>query len=373
MRIETVAVHAGADRDPVTRAVSPPIHLSTNYELGPGSEQIGGYIYGRNANPTQDRLESALAALEGGEAALAFGSGVAAGAALLQAIPPGSHVIFPDDVYYVYRQMAVEYLPRWGMESTIVDMSDLAALAAAVRPTTRLLWAETPSNPLLKVTDLAAVSEIARRAGALSLVDNTFATPILQRPIERGFDLVLHSTTKYMGGHGDVQGGAVVFRRRDALFEATRHVRDVQGAVASPFSSWLVLRGLRSLPCRVERHSSNAMEVARFLAARSGVRGVHYPGLPGDPGHAVAARQMSAFGGMLSFHVDDGREAAVRATSRTRLFVNATSLGGPESLIEHRFSSEGQGSKTPDDLLRLSVGLESAQDLIEDLDQALER
>ena len=371
MRIETVAVHAGADRDPVTRAVSPPIHLSTNYELGPGSEQIGGYIYGRNANPTQDRLESALAALEGGEAALAFGSGVAAGAALLQAIPPGSHVIFPDDVYYVYRQMAVEYLPRWGMESTIVDMSDLAALAAAVRPTTRLLWAETPSNPLLKVTDLAAVSEIARRAGALCLVDNTFATPILQRPIESGFDLVLHSTTKYMGGHGDVQGGALVFRRRDTLFEAARHVRDVQGAVASPFSSWLVLRGLRSLPCRVERHSSNAMEVARFLASRLGVRGVHYPGLPGDPGHGVAARQMSAFGGMLSFNVRGGREEAQAVTAKTKIFTRATSLGGTESLIEHRASSEGVGSQTAENLLRVSVGLEHADDLVEDLIQAL--
>jgi cystathionine gamma-synthase len=257
------------------------------------------------------------------------------------------------------------------MESSIVDMTDLAGLAAAVRPSTRLVWAESPSNPLLRVTDLAAVAQIAHRSGALCLVDNTFATPILQRPIESGFDLVLHSTTKYMGGHGDVQGGAVVFAHRDAVFDAARHVRDVQGAVASPFSSWLVLRGLRSLPCRVERHSSNALEVARFLASRPGVGDVHYPGLPSDRGHDVAARQMTAFGGMLSFHVRAGREGAVRATSRTRLFVNATSLGGPESLIEHRASSEGHGSRTPDDLLRLSVGLESAQDLIEDLDQAL--
>jgi cystathionine gamma-synthase len=371
VRIETVAVHAGADRDPVTRAVAPPIHLSTNYELGPGSEQIGGYIYARNSNPTQDRLESALAALEGGEAALVFGSGVAAGAAILQAIPAGAHVVFPDDVYYVYRQMAVEYLPRWGMEASIVDMTDLAGLAAAMRANTRLVWAETPSNPLLKVVDLAAVAKIAKGAGALSLVDNTFATPILQRPVESGFDVVLHSTTKYMGGHGDVQGGALVFARRDGLADQVRHVRDVQGAVAAPFTSWLVLRGLRSLACRVERHAANALAVARFLAGRQGVRAVHYPGLPDDPGHAVAARQMSAFGGMLSFQVRDGREAAVRATARTKLFVNATSLGGPESLIEHRASSEGSGSRTPEDLLRLSVGLENAEDLIEDLDQAL--
>jgi len=371
VRIETVAVHAGGDRDPVSRAVAPPIHLSTNYELGPGSERIGGYIYVRNGNPTQDRLESALAALEGGQAALVFASGVAAGAALLQAIPPGSHVVFPDDVYYVYRQMAAEYLPRWGMDSSIVDMTDLPGLAGAVRPNTRLIWAETPSNPLLKVVDLAAIAEIAHRAGALCLVDNTFATPILQRPIESGFDLVLHSTTKYMGGHSDVQGGAIAFARRDRLFDATRHVRDVQGGVASPFNSWLVLRGLRSLPCRVERHCSNALAVARFLASRPGVGAVHYPGLPSHPGHDVAVRQMTGFGGMLSFHVRAGREGAVAATSRTKLFINATSLGGPESLIEHRASSEGPGSRTPEDLLRLSVGLESAEDLIEDLDRAL--
>ncbi len=371
MRIETIAVHAGADRDPVSRSVAPPLHLSTNYELGPGSEKVGGHIYIRYSNPTQDRLEAALAALEGGEASMVFSSGVAGGAAVLQAMPAGSHVIFPDDVYYQFFQMASEYLPRWGLESSIVDMTDPGAVRCAVRANTRLVWAETPSNPLLKIVDLAAVSRIAREAGALALVDNTFATPILQRPIELGFDLVLHSTTKYMGGHGDVQGGAVVFARRDATLDAARRIRDVQGSVASPFNSWLVLRGLRSLPCRLERQSANAMAVAEFLETHPAVEAVHYPGLAGHPGHDVARRQMRSFGGMLSLLVREGREKAIAATVRTKLFVNATSLGGPESLIEHRASSEGPQSTTPQNLLRLSVGLESPDDLIEDLSQAL--
>lgn len=371
MRIETIAVHAGGDRDPSSHSVSPPIHLSTNYELGPGSVKLGGHIYTRYSNPTQDRLETALAALEGGEAAMAFSSGVAAGTAVLQSLPHGSHVVFPDDVYYQFHVMAAEYLPRWGLESTIVDMADLGALAAALRPTTRLVWAESPSNPLLKVVDLAAVVKLAREAGALALVDNTFATPILQRPLELGLDLVLHSTTKYMGGHSDVQGGAVVFARRDGFFDSVRRVREIQGAVASPFGSWLVLRGLRSLPCRVERHAANAAAVAGFLATHPAVEAVHYPGLPGHPGHAIAKRQMKGFGGMLSFRVRGGADPAIAVTSRTKLFVNATSLGGPESLIEHRASSEGPQSTTPKNLLRLSVGLENPQDLVEDLAQAL--
>jgi cystathionine gamma-synthase len=371
VRIETTAVHAGGDRDPVSRSVSPPIHLSTNYELGPGSVKLGGHIYTRYSNPTQDRLETALAAIEGGEAALVFSSGVAAGSAVLQALPAGSHVVFPDDVYYQFHVMAAEYLPRWGLTSTIVDMADLDAVRAAVRPTTRLVWAESPSNPLLKVVDLAAVAEIARGAGALSLVDNTFATPILQRPFDLGLDLVLHSTTKYMGGHSDVQGGAVVFPRRDALFDAVRRIREVLGAVAAPFNSWLVLRGLRSLACRVERQAASAATVAGFLATHPAVEVVHYPGLPDHPGHAIAKRQMKGFGAMLSFRVRAGAEAAIAVTARTKLFVNATSLGGPESLIEHRASSEGPQSTAPKNLLRLSVGLENPLDLVDDLAQSL--
>jgi cystathionine gamma-synthase len=372
MRFETIAVHAGAERDPATGAVSPPIHLSTTFEHGPAGERPHGYLYVREGNPTQDRLEEALAAIEGGGRAVVFGSGVAAGAAYLQSLPAGSHVVFADDIYYGIRQIADEYLPRWGMTSTAVDMADPAAIERAVRPDTKLLWAETPSNPLLKVVDVSAVARIARRAGARLLVDGTFATPALQQPLEAGADAVLHATTKYLGGHSDVQGGAIVLKTgEEDLAEKLLHVRKVLGPVASPFNSWLVLRGLRSLACRMERHASNAMALASALEAHPSVEIVHYPGLRSHPGHAIAARQMRAFGGMLSFRVRGGREEAIRVASRVKLFVIATSLGGTESLIEHRASSEGPGSSTPENLLRVSVGLEHPDDLIEDLSRAL--
>jgi cystathionine gamma-synthase len=371
MRFETLAVHAGGERDSATGSIAPPLHLSTTYEHGPAGEHPRGWMYIREGNPTQDRLEEALAAVEGGARALVFGSGLAAGAAYLQAMPAGAHVIFPDDVYYGFRAIATEYLPRWGMEATAVDMSDLTQVAAAIRPGTRLLWAETPSNPLMKIVDLEALAGIARGAGARLLVDGTFASPALQRPLALGADAVVHSTTKYFGGHSDVQGGALVLKEAGEAAEKAEHARYLLGAVASPFNSWLVLRGLRSLACRMERHSSNALALARALEHHPSVEAVHYPGLESHPGHAIAKRQMSTFGGMLSVRVRGGRDAAIRAASRVRLFVNATSLGGTESLIEHRASSEGAGSPTPQNLLRVSVGLEHAQDLIEDLTQAL--
>jgi len=371
MRFETRAVHAGGKPDPATGAVSPPIHLSTTFEHGPAAETPLGYIYIRDANPTQTRLEEALAALEGGQSALAFASGLAAAAACLQAQPAGSHLVYPSDVYYGVRALAVEFLPRWGMEATAVDMADLGAVRAALRPTTRMIWAESPSNPLMQIADLRALAEIAHGAGARLVVDGTFATPALQRPLELGADVVHHSTTKYLGGHSDVQGGALVFRESGELAEKSGHIRKIVGGVASPFNSWLILRGLRSLSCRVERASANALTVARFLEAHPAVEAVHYPGLPSHPGHAVAKGQMSAFGGMLSFRVRGGRDAALRAAARLKLFLNATSLGGTESLIEHRASSEGPGSPTPQNLLRVSVGLEHPDDLVEDLAQAL--
>ena len=371
MRFETLAVHAGGERDAATGSVSPPIHLSTTFEHGPAGERPHGWMYIREGNPTQARLEEALAAVEGGQSAFAFGSGLAAGAAYLQAMPPGAHVIFPDDTYYGFRTIAEEFLPRWGMEATAVDMSDLSRVVGALRPATRLVWAETPSNPLMKIVDLSGLAEIAHGAGARLLVDGTFASPALQRPLALGADAVVHSTTKYLGGHSDVQGGALVLKERGELAQKIEHVRHILGAVASPFNSWLVLRGLRSLACRMERHSASALELARALEGLSSVETVHYPGLESHPGHGVAKRQMSAFGGMLSVRVRGGKDAAVRAASRVRLFVNATSLGGVESLIEHRASSEGPGSPTPQNLLRVSVGLEHPQDLIEDLAQAL--
>jgi cystathionine gamma-synthase len=372
MRFETMTVHAGGERDPATGALAPPIHLSTTFEHGPSGERPHGYLYVREGNPTQDRLEQALAAIEGGSRAIVFASGVAAGSAYLQALPAGSHVIFPDDIYHGFRQIADEFLPRWGMAATAVDMADPAGIERVLRPNTRLIWAESPSNPLLKIVDLSAVARIARQAGARLLVDGTFATPALQRPLAEGADAVLHATTKYLGGHSDVQGGAVVLRPgEEDLAEKLVHVRKLLGSVASPFNSWLVLRGLRSLACRMERHASNAMAVASALEAHRAVGLVHYPGLRSHPGHDVARRQMKAFGGMLSFLVRGGRDDAIRVASRVKLFVNATSLGGTESLIEHRASSEGPGSPTPENLLRVSVGLEHPDDLIEDLSQAL--
>jgi cystathionine gamma-synthase len=371
LRFETLAAHAGAEADPTTGAVSPPLHLSTTFTHTPEGAPTGGYLYIREGSPTQARLEAALAALDGGEASLVFSSGVAAGAAYLQTLPPGSHVLFHTDVYYAFKTMTRELLPRWGVEASFVDMTDPSAARAAVRPNTALLWTETPSNPLLQVVDLAAAAGIALEAGARLLVDGTFATPALQQPLRLGADVVLHSTTKYLGGHSDVHGGALVFRSRDTRHDAVAHLRHLTGAVASPFGSWLTLRGLRTLACRMERHAANALAIARALEGHPGVAAVHYPGLPGNPGHETARRQMSAFGGMLSLRVKGGREGALRAASRVKLFLNATSLGGTESLLEHRASVEDPGTTTPDDLIRVSVGLEHPQDLIEDLAQAL--
>jgi cystathionine gamma-synthase len=371
MRFETRAVHAGHRIDPSTGSVAPAIHLSTTFARDPESVPIGGHTYVRESNPNQEQLEEALFPLEGGEAALVFASGMAAGIGLLQALPPGSHVVFSDDVYYGFRVAAQEVLPNWGIRSDFVAMGDLAALAAAIGRETRLVWLETPSNPLLQVTDLAGAAALARGAGALTLVDNTFATPVLQRPIEHGADVVLHSTTKYFGGHSDVQGGALVFARRDKLWERVSHLRHVLGAVAAPFNDWLVLRGVRTLACRVAAQSASALAVAQALEGMAAVSAVHYPGLPSHPGHEIARRQMSAFGAMLSFRVVGGQEAALRAVGRARLFTRATSLGGTESLIEHRATSEGPGSRTPPELIRVSVGLEHPDDLIADLAQAL--
>lgn len=372
MRIETLAVHAGNEIDPSTGSVAPPIHLSTTFARDEASVPLGGHTYIRESNPTQSQLEHALAPLEGGQAALVFASGMAASVALLQTLPRGAHVLLPDDAYYGVRVAARDYFEGWGLTFSLVAMDDLDAVRGALRPETKLLWLETPSNPLLKVTDLAGAVAIARSAGAATIVDNTFATPVLQRPFELGCDFVLHSTTKYFGGHSDVQGGALIFKEVGEAHEKALHVRHVLGAVASPFGSWLVRRGMRSLPCRMAAHCSGAMAVAHALAEHPAVSAVHYPGLASHPGHTVAARQMSAFGGMLSFQVKAGREAALAVVGRVRLFTRATSLGGTESLIEHRASSEGPTSTVPQDLIRLSIGLESPEDLVADLRQALQ-
>jgi cystathionine gamma-synthase len=371
MKIETLAVHAAQQVDPESGAIAPPIQLSTTFARDERNELIGPTGYIREGSPTPAAFEKAMALLEGGEAAIAFASGMGASAALFETLAPRSRLLLPDDVYYGVRVAAADFFAARGIATTLVDMSDARALEESLREPAALVWLETPSNPLLKIVDLEHAIAAARARGALTIVDNTFATPLLQRPLTLGADVVLHSATKYIGGHSDVQAGVLVFARRDALHEKVLHARHVLGAVASPFNAWLALRGLRTLPLRVERHSANAMAIARMLEAHPGVSAVHYPGLSSHPGHAVAARQMSAFGGMLSFRVRAGRDAALAAVSRVEIFVRATSLGGTESLIEHRRTSEGSASMTPDDLLRLSVGLEHPDDLIEDLRQAL--
>lgn len=371
MNIETLAIHAAADPDPTTRAISPPIYLSTTFEHGPASEELHGYMYVRDKNPTQDRLEEALALLEGGEGALVYSSGMGAAITLLLTLDPDAHVIFPEDVYTHVRVAHQQYLPKWNFQVSVVDMRDQSAIDRAIRPNTKLVWVETPSNPRMQITDIAGAARAAHSVGAFLLVDNTFATPVFQRPLELGADIVLHSTTKYCGGHSDVQGGCLVLKKRDSLYDKLFHARMVLGAVCSPFNSWLVLRGLRTLPCRMEKHAANALAVARALEDCESVERVFYPGLPSHPGHAIASSQMSNFGGMLSILVKGGREQAVAAAARVKLFRNATSLGGVESLIEHRASAEQPDSKSPENLLRLSIGLENADDLIADLLHAL--
>ncbi len=373
MHFETKAVHAGGHIDEETGAVAPPIHLSTTFKRNASDGQpVRGYSYIRDHNPTQTRLEEALATIDSAEAALAFASGMAAAAALFQSLPAGSHVLLPDDGYYSVRILASDFFPRWGLTHDLLAMDDLDAVRHAVRANTRAIWCESPSNPLMKIVDIRSLAAIAHDAGALLIADGTFATPALQRPIELGADVVLHSTTKYLGGHSDVQGGALAFRQRNELFANAENVRTIAGGVASPFNSWLVLRGIRTLAPRMRMHSENARAVAQFLAGHPRVEQIHYPGLSSHPGHDIAARQMSDFGGMMSFRVRGGRQEALAVAAKTKVFTRATSLGGVESLIEHRASSEGPTSRTPPNLLRMSIGLEHAQDLIADLEQALD-
>ena len=370
-RLETIAVHAGGEPDAATGALSPPIHLATTFRHGPAGERVAGFEYQREDNPTQARLETALAALEGGAAALAFASGMAAMNGLLECLPAGAHVLVPDDCYTGLRTLGAEFLPARGIAMTGVDTGDVAAVQAALRPETALVWLETPSNPLLRVADIAAVATVAHAHGALLPCDNTFATPVLQRPLALGADVAMHSTTKYFGGHSDVMGGALVFARRDALSDACAHRRHITGSVLSPFSAWLTLRGCRSLPARMAWHCRGARGLAAFLATHPAVAAVNYPGLASHRLHAVAARQMADFGAMLSFRVRGGRDGALAVAGALRLATNATSLGGPETLVEHRASVEGPHPQSAPDLLRVSVGLEHPDDLVADFRHAL--
>jgi cystathionine gamma-synthase len=374
---ETMAIHAGQEPDPQTGAVVPPIYQVSTYKQDGVGGLRDGYEYSRTANPTRHALEECLAALEGGRRALAFASGMAAEDCLLRAMcAPGDHVVIPDDAYGGTFRLMSRVLAEWGVSYRPVPISDIAAVADALaeRPA-RVLWAETPTNPLLSIADIRALADVAHQAGALLVVDNTFASPYLQQPLALGADAVVHSTTKYLGGHSDVVGGALVVAD-PALGERLAFLQNATGAVAGPFDAWLTLRGVKTLAVRMDQHSRNAARVADMLTSHPAVTEVRYPGLPSHPGHEVAAKQMRDFGGMVSFRVRGGVEAAVAVCGRTRLFTLGESLGGVESLVEHpgrmtHASAAGSPLEVPEDLIRLSVGIETAADLLEDLRQAL--
>lgn len=349
----------------------PSIALSTTFERDVDGSYPHGNIYSRSGNPNRTALESALAVLEGGVSALAFASGQAATASILQVLATGDHVVLPDDLYHGMRHLVKEIMGRWGLLATFVDMTDLRAVEEAILPQTRLIWVESPSNPRLKIADIERIAGLAHAAKAMCAVDNTWATPIWQRPLELGADLVMHSTTKYLGGHSDVLGGAVILK--DITWaERLRAIQTLSGAVPSPFDCWLLLRSLPTLPVRVRTQTETAGKIAEFLSQHPRVELTHYPGLPANDGHDVAARQMRGFGAMLSFQVRGGQSEAMAVAAKVQLFTRATSLGGVESLIEHRASVEGADSPTPTNLLRLSIGLEHADDLMADLAQALQ-
>jgi cystathionine gamma-synthase len=374
---ETLAIHAGQEPDPLTGAVVPPIYqVSTFAQDGVGGLR-GGYEYSRSANPTRTALAECLAALEEGAAALAFASGLAAEDCLLRTVcSPGDRVLIPDDAYGGTYRLFAQVLAAWGLDYEVVPISDLAAVRErlAARPT-RCVWAETPTNPLLNIADIRGLAQAAREAGAMLVVDNTFASPYLQQPLTLGADAVVHSTTKYLGGHSDVIGGAVVFADAE-LAARVALLPNATGGVPGPFDSWLTLRGIRTLAARMDRHCRNAMRIAQMLAEHPAVAEVFYPGLPSHPGHKIAQEQMRAFGGMVSFRLQAGEQAAVQTCGRTRLFTLAESLGGVESLIEHparmtHASVTGTALAVPGDLVRLSVGIEDCDDLIHDLRQAM--
>ncbi len=373
---ETRAIHAGQEPDPRTGAVITPIYATSTYAQDGVGGLREGYEYSRTGNPTRAALEECLASLEAGERGFAFASGMAAEDTLLRTVlAPGDHLVIPDDAYGGTFRLVSKVAERWGVDWTAAPVSDPDAVRSAIRPETKVVWVETPTNPLLGIADIAALAEVAHDAGALLVVDNTFATPYLQQPIGLGADVVVHSTTKYAGGHSDVVGGALVVA--DAgLGEQIAFHQNAMGAVAGPFDSWLVLRGLKTLGVRMDRHSDNAERVVEALQAHPKVSDVFYPGLPDHPGHKVAARQMRRFGGMISFRVADGEQAAVDLCARTSVFTLGESLGGVESLIEHparmtHASTAGSALEVPPDLVRLSVGIETVDDLVADLEQAL--
>lgn len=379
-RFDTRAIHAGQAFDPTTGAVIPPIYQTSTYVQDGVGGLRGGYEYSRGGNPTRDALEAQLAALEGGAHGLSFASGLAAEDALLRTVlAPGDHVIIGNDVYGGTHRLIRRVFGAWDVRDTTVDTSDLDAVRAAIEPATRVLWIETPSNPLMKISDVAALAELGHEAGLVVVVDNTFASPALQQPLALGADVVVHSTTKYLGGHSDVVGGALVFAAgRDELHDRVKFTQFAAGAVSGPFDAFLTSRGIKTLGVRMQRHSQNALAIARRLEEHAAIEQVYYPGLESHPGHELAARQMSGFGGMLSIALAGGGEAARRFAESTTLFQLAESLGGVESLVNYpsemtHASVRGTEAEVPESVVRLSVGIEDVDDLLADIDQTLDR
>ena len=372
MKLETLAIQSTLMPDANAGAVVPPIYLSTTFEREADGSYKHGYVYSRADNPNRKLLESSLAALENGAVAFAFASGMAATTALFQSLKYGDHLIVPNDVYYATNVLITEVFVQWGLEMTKVDMTDLEEVKAAIQPNTKLIWIETPSNPELKITDIEAMANLAHANGAILAVDNTWATPVMQRCFQWGADVIMHSTSKFFGGHSDVLSGALIFKEEGGLSEKIRIIQKLTGGVPSPFDCWLITRGIKTLPLRVKAQTESAIKLAKYLSQHPHIEAVHYPGLASHPQHEIAKRQMmGGFGAMLAVQIKGDAKNAMAVTGMLKLFTTATSLGGVESLIEHRKSVESPDSPTPDNLLRISVGLENIDDLIEDWEVAL--
>lgn len=371
MHKETEAIHAAMDVANDTVDVVPPVHRSTVYEIDKEGRSKGDWHYTRLENPNRVQWEHVLKVLEEGEAAAAFSSGVAAASGVLQALSPGDHIIIPRDVYAGNRRLVSELMKPWGLQADFIDMTDLENIHNHINENTRLIWVETPSNPMMNIMDIEAICTLAHESGAVVCVDNTWPTPVNQLPLKLGADLVVHSTTKYFGGHSDILGGAVVAKKKNTLFDQIRLIQQIGGAVPSPDDCWMLARSTRTLSYRMRGHNENADALARFLEGHGRVTRVFYPGLASHGGHEIAQQQMSGFGGMISFLIDGGPAQAIKMIGKARLISRATSLGGVESTWEHRRSSEGPGSETPENLIRISVGLEHPEDLLEDLEHAL--
>lgn len=371
MRFETKAIHAGLDLGNPSTAIVPPISPSTIFEIDVEGRNKEDLHYTRLENPNRLQFEHLIATLEGGETAAVFSSGVAAATAVLQSLDPGDHFIIPEDVYAGNRRLVNEILTRWGLESDFINMTDPASIENHIKANTKLIWIETPSNPLMRITDIKAVAEMARSRGLITIVDNTWPTPVNQLPLELGVDLVLHSTSKYFGGHSDILGGAIITKKENDFFKRIRHIQQMAGAVPSPYDCWMLSRSTRTLAYRMKGHNEHAVKVAEYLSGHKKVKDVYYPGIESHPGHETAKKQMKGYGGMVSFLVNGGKKESIEIVGKSKLIKRATSLGGVESTWEHRQSSEGKGTVTPDNLIRISVGLEHPDDIIDDLKLSL--